>query len=122
MAGSVQLVGGDRLTKDLKRFDRAMADRSSMNGDAASLIAARARSGAPRRTGRLAASVQSSGQRDAAVVSSSARYAAPVHQGTRAPYRPARPFITDAVAQTRPRWLLSYQRAVTSLLARLVKG
>jgi len=117
----VELLGVQRLARDLRKLDRKLVERSAMNQDAANIYGRRGQQDAPRASGKLAASLRPKGLRTKAVVRSYVRYAGAVHWGNPKRGVKARPFLYDAVPATRPQWLASYQRAVEALL-RKIKG
>lgn len=86
-----------------------------------SLVAVQARARAPRRTGRLAASITSRTEQSGAVVGTSLDYATPVHQGVPARGIGARPFLRDAAQAAQPVVVATYAGDVRRVVSQ-VKG
>ena len=102
---AVEIVNGPQvaamwrgITTDLEHLDDPMTRALAIAVDAA-------QSGAPRRTGRLAGSHGTAPGAGAnrLTVTNTAPYARLVHNGTR--YLRARPWMTDAITSSEPRWL-----------------
>jgi hypothetical protein len=125
MAGQVvQVVGLEALQASLSRLARALPDVAPEQ--AAAVIGARARSGAPKRSGRLASSWAPSASAGEVQLRFGAVYAGAVHFGTgprvglRGPHniRP-NPFLTRAIDDTRAQWVDKYQNDIEDLLDRV---
>ena len=111
MIMTVTVEGADRLAATM----RQAADGLGMDAvqlDVARLIAAACKP--PRRTGRLAASIQPSTDANRAVVSVGAPYANCVEYGTK--YMRPRLFLTNAIEQTQSKWLGVYEVEAQRLL------
>jgi hypothetical protein len=120
-------VTGDRaLERRLRTAQRGLVDLSPTHRRTARLVASTARTMAPKRTGRLAASVGSRVDRRQAVITFGAVYAGPIHWGW--PDRPmpargwrggpitANPFAARAAKDTEPTWTRLYKGTVERLL------
>jgi hypothetical protein len=120
----LEVRGARQLRATLRRAGDDLEEMKAIHATVAGMVAAAAQSRAPRRTGRLAATVRPSGARTQAVVRAGyARvpYANPIHWGW--PRRGIRPslFLTSAAADTEPLWFATYTRAVDAILER-IKG
>lgn len=108
----VSVSGLARLRRDLRRAGQDMAELKAANAAAAQLVAAEAERRAPRRTGRLAASVRGNNSASRASVSAgraSLPYAGPIHWGWPARGIEANPFVVDAAQATESQWLPAYE-------------
>lgn len=109
----VRVDGLGKLQRALRQLDADTTDLKDANAAAASLVAAAASARAPRRTGRLAASIRGNRATSRATVrGGGARvpYAGPVHWGWPSRRIEAQPFITDAAQATESMWLPLYER------------
>jgi len=112
--GSAELASAlDAIGSGLKQLDQA-AD------DTVTLIVARAKSLAPKATGKLSRSIAGRGTGSTATVSTSVDYAAPVHFGVPSRNMRPRPFLYGAVDAERTRIVAAYERNVQSLIERKV--
>jgi len=96
---AIQVAGLKELRRDLGVMDKALPrEVSKANKAAAEIIAAEARSRAPRRSGRLATSIKAGTSGPRALVRSRLPYANTIHWGrlTRGPVT-GRPFISEAI-------------------------
>ena len=108
---SIHVEGAARRRTTLDAATAELDDLTGVNLDAAQVVAHRAQVTAPRRTGRLAASVHAeSGPHEATVVAGNSQvdYARPVHKRD--------PFITKAFDVTRPQWLDAYTDYLDTLV------
>lgn len=96
MAERVKVIGVERLRATLGAAERDLDSMEQAGLRSAQLVAQQARSGAPKRTGRLSRSVTPSAQGNTARVSASAPYGVYVEFGTRR--MRARPFLRPALA------------------------
>lgn len=104
--------GATNLRRTLRRAADDLDDLTRPNTQAAS-IAARAGSRlAPRRSGRLASSLHSSGTKDTGLVTSSLPYAGPIHWGWRARNIAPQPFLSDGAQNTQGQWFPVYEAAL----------
>lgn len=88
------------------------------------IVAPAAKTKAPKRTGRLAGSVRTSGTTTAATVRvgyASVPYAGPIHYGWPARNIEPQPFVIDAGRATESRWVAAFQAGIDKLLSR-IKG
>jgi hypothetical protein len=118
---TITVTGQRQLKRSLKNIDGAMADLKLIHADAAKIVETRAETLAPRRSGKLAKSVRSSGTKSAGVVrsgSSSVEYAGPVHFGWPAKNIAPQPFLYDALDQRSDEVIAVYQRRVNAVIRR----
>ena len=119
-----EIIGADRCAATLNVAAYRLARLDSAPRQASVTVASETRRRAPRRTGRLAASVAPSPQGNAARVIVAARYAWPVHSGVRAPlpgHQPGRPFAANAADATEAVWVGQYADNVNRVMG-TVKG
>ncbi|MFI6688910.1 hypothetical protein [Streptomyces sp. NPDC050485] len=138
MAATVYAIDGMR---DVRRALRRVGGNELLNGlkgvtsRAATVVERAAATLAPRRSGRMARTLRSSGTRTMAIVRAgraSVRYAGPVHWGWPSRPNPARgwrggpiggfPFIAIAAQRTEPEWRDNYERALRELVRRAEAG
>lgn len=121
MAGPVLEVHGLReLRRNLRRLEDDAADLKEANATAAQTVAAAAAARAPKRTGRLAASIRGNRAVGRATVKSlpSVAYAGPIHWGWPARHIDGQPFILEGAQQTEGVWLPAYEAAVARAVER----
>lgn len=115
----VEVEGADRLASTLAKAARDLdAQADDAAGEVADLVARDARGRTPRRTGALASTVSAHGpvvQAGSTLVD----YAPYVHFGVRSRNIPARPFLTDAVTATQPRWADLVMARLSRILSRI---
>lgn len=121
MTNGVTVEGADTLARTMHAASDDLADMGRPAGTTARLIANRARVGAPRLTGALAASVRPATDGGTAEVMSALVYANRTHWGYAAVGQRAQPFIADARAQTESQWMGAYQDEAERIL-HTVKG
>lgn len=110
-----------RVRRDLKRFEGAIDDLKEIHAKAARVVEKEVGRVVPRRSGRLAASVRSSGQARTGVVRSgrvSVPYAGVIHYGWKAHNIEAQPFLTDAYRNVRAEVADVYEDGMTGLIRR----
>jgi hypothetical protein len=117
VATQTELVGADRLRRDLKTASRKLDDLSTGHGRAGEIVAARARSLAPRRSGALASSVGSRGTPGAMEAYATAPYAGVHEYGWGARHIRAQPYLRPAAEETQSAW----ERAYTAELVGIVE-
>ena len=118
----VSVVGLAKLRRELRRAGDDLADLKDANAAAAAIVAAAAEARAPRRTGRLAATVRGNRAASRASVSAgraSVPYAGPIHWGWPARGIEANPFVTDAAQATEHVWLSAYERQLETVAHKL---
>ena len=111
--------GADRLAATLRAAGNKLGDMTQASTTAAQAVTADAKSKAPRRTGRLAASIVGEGRRNTARVTAGAPYAAYVEFGTARV--PARPYMRPALAARQAQIVDAYA-AETDRIIGTVKG
>ena len=120
----VRVVGAQQLRRTLRAAGRDLTDLKEANARAAAFVAAASRTTAPRRSGRLAASVRGNRAAGRARVSAggaSVPYAGPIHWGWPSHNIAPQPWISEQAEQTQPVWLGMYQDDVQRALDQ-VKG
>ena len=122
----VQVVGAAELRASLDRLARQLPDVAPEA--AADLIGRRARSAAPKRSGRLASSWAPDAGQGVLALGFGTPYAGAVHWGTgpraglRGPHNiRANPFLWRAIDDTQPQWESRYDQEINRLLEQ-VKG
>lgn len=125
----LKLEGGRNLRRTLREAGSDLTELKAANAQAASIVAGRAQSWAPVASGRLAATVRSSGTKTAGIVragnnrksASGVPYAAPIHWGWKARNIRANPFMSYSAQSTEPTWLALYESLVNTALSK-IKG
>ncbi|GIG69741.1 HK97 gp10 family phage protein [Phytomonospora endophytica] len=117
-AFTIDVDGAAQLRRTLRKAGADAADLKDANAAAAAIVARAGAAAAPRRTGRLAASVRGNRAVGAAVVrAGGARvpYAAPIHWGWPRRGIAAQPFLSDAARATEALWLAAFFRDMQSI-------
>lgn len=117
----VEVEGATKAVATLNLAALRLRDLSSGATTASSVVASSGRTRAPRRTGRLAASITGRSEQSDAVVVASVRYAAPVHYGVPSKRMAPRPFLSSAAAATQTVWVQAYATNVARVMD-AVKG
>lgn len=118
----VRVEGVRQLRRALSAAGDDLADFREANAAAAAIAAAAGRSQAPHRSGRLVASVRSSGTKTQAVIrAGGARipYAGPIHWGWQRRHITAQPFLSAGAQGSEPSWLPVYTAAIDRIVARI---
>lgn len=110
----IKVHGLPELKATMRKAAAEMQEMKDAHLKAAQLVAAAGRGTAPRRTGRLSASVSGDRESAKAVIVATAPYAAFVHYGTR--YMAARPWLLRTAEQTQAQWLPIYERELQQIL------
>lgn len=108
----ITVQGVERLVSTLHGAAEEIAQMDTANARAGAIIAGAARSRAPRRTGRLAASISV----DKAGITASAAYAGPIHWGWPSRNIDPQPFAMNAARATEPQWIGLYEDGVQKAL------
>jgi hypothetical protein len=116
---TVEVVGLERLQSTLSDAADKLGDLSAVNRDVAAAVAAAVR--APKRTGRLAASVRPKPTKTDAAVVASAPYASVIEYGSTKRHIRANPFLATAFANTEKTTTAMYAKALQGI-ADDVKG
>lgn len=119
---TVRVSGGAELRRALKRAGVELSDLKDSNRKVAGLVAGIAQTRAPRRLGRLAASVRGNRAVSRATVSAGSvalPYAAPIHWGWPSRNIEPQPFIAAAAQETEPVWLPIYEQEVRQIAGRV---
>jgi len=110
-SATVKVDGLPRLRRALRDAGREVADLKAANAAAAALVAAAAAARAPRRSGRLAATLRGNravGRATVLAGGASVPYAAPIHWGWAARGIEAQPFVSEAAQATEAAWVAAY--------------
>jgi hypothetical protein len=115
----VRVEGLAALTRTMRKAGEDLGDLKEANARAAAIVIARAAAIAPRRSGRLAATLRSSkvaGRARIMAGRASVPYGPPIHWGWPARGIEAQPFISTAAQDTEPQWLPQYVADVQAAL------
>jgi len=118
----VEVEGLAELRRTMRRAAQDLGELKEVNAEAAEVILDSARRRVPRRSGRLASTLRSSGTKSAAVVRAgfkSVPYAPVVHFGWPEHGIEPQPFLTDAVDDTEREWRDLYRRAIARIMGRI---
>ena len=118
----VKVEGAARLRRTMRRAGADLEDLKAVNAAVAALVAGRAATRAPVRSGALAASVR--GNRAAATASvragrAAVPYAGPIHWGWPLRGIAADPFIAATAQDTEPVWVAMYRDGVEQAIAKV---
>ena len=116
---TVHVEGLAELSRTMKRAGDDITELKDAHTRAAQIVADRATSLAPKRTGRLAGNVRTSKQVQRARImagSQAVPYAGPIHWGWPARNIDANPFISNAAVDTQEQWLKAYQEDIQAAL------
>lgn len=123
----VKIEGARQLRRTLKDAGDDLNDLKEVNRAAAAVAANRAKTWAPRASGRLAGTVRSSGTKTAGIVragnnrktASGVPYANPIHWGWPGRNIKANPFLSYSAQATEPRWLKLYENYIEKTLSKI---
>ena len=112
--GSIQLKGASELARGLKKAGADMKDLRQVNKEAAQIVVPEAKSLAPHKSGKLAASVRAGSKR--------VPYAGVINYGW--PGHNIKPthFANQAAKNTEPQWTQLYADAVQKIINRITTG
>jgi hypothetical protein len=119
---TVQVEGARQLRSALRRAEGNLDDLKAAHAAVSLYVAQQAAARAPRRTGRLAATVRGTRQATRARVSAgraSVPYAGPIHWGWPSRGIAPQPFIADTARSTETVWVQMYRTEVDRILARI---
>lgn len=119
MAGFLQVRGLRELQKALKVAGDDLGELKALNGRAAQIVADAAGPHAPRKSGRLSASVRVGATNRAGIVRAgkgSVPYAGVIHWGWSRRGIKAQPWLADAAASSEGRWTDAYKAGVEEIL------
>lgn len=115
-----EVEGAARLRTTLRRAGVTSAQLREPNRAAGRIVATAGRSSAPRRTGRLAATVRAAGSTPRVAVVTAGRRSVPyggvIHWGWPARNIPSQPWLSDAARATEPVWIREYDDHVRGLI------
>lgn len=118
----VQVDGVKRLRRDLKKLGDNLDDLKDVNAQVAQIVATRAEARAPKRSGRLAASVRGNravGRATVLAGKSAVPYAGPIHWGWPKHHIEAQPFVSEAAEETEAEWLDLYSTGIDKAVEKL---
>jgi phage gpG-like protein len=121
VAGSVVVVGADRLQATLRRAARDVGHMDRAAASVGSQVTRDARGRAPKRTGRLARSITPRVVAPDVEIGSTLVYAGVIHNGWPRHNISAQPFLADTLAADQPRIVATYAADVDRALDN-VKG
>lgn len=116
---ALQVQGAAKLRRTLKRAGLSVQDLKDAHKKVAEMVAERSAPDAPRRTGRLAASVRASGTQSAAIVRAgrkSVPYAGVIHWGWKAHHITAQPWLSEAAESSQTTWEGMYLQAIEKII------
>ncbi len=123
MARAVLHVEGmPAVRRKLRALGDDLVDLKEANARAAAIVATAAAARAPKRTGRLAASIRGNravGRAEVKAGGARVPYAGPVHWGWPARGITAQPFAAEAAQQTEHVWLPAYAEDVARVVDKL---
>lgn len=118
----VRVEGARELRKSLKAAGVEMADLKAVNANVAAMVASAASAAAPRKSGRLAASVRGNKAVATARISAGTAgvpYAGPIHWGWPARNIEPQPFIADTALALQDQWVGLYEAGIADILAKV---
>lgn len=115
-SGVYQVTGAAELRKTLHAAGADLADLTAVNKRVGDVVATAARPRVPVRSGRLVGSLHPTVTAGKVTVSSSLRYAGPLHWGWPAHHVSANPFLSDAATSTEQAWVDLYFREVQDIV------
>lgn len=116
----IKTRGFTELRDTIKAAQRDLADMTETNREVASYVLARTR--APHRSGRLAATGRVSGTKSAAIIRFGTRtvnYVQPIHWGWGRRNIPANPFLTRAGRVNEPGWVGIYSNRLEEIIQQI---
>lgn len=120
-----QVEGGRQLRKSLRDAGDNLTDLKIVHGQAAAVAARRVEARAPRRSGRLAATIRGAGTKTAGIVragnNSKVPYAPVIQWGWGRRHIKANPFATLGAQESESTWLPLYERYVETTI-NTIKG
>lgn len=129
----ISVEGARELRRSLRRAGSDLKDLKDANGRAAEIAAIASRALAPKKSGRLAGTIRSSGTKTAGILragSAGAPYANAVHWGrkmwpntrhyraTRSTVRP-QPFLSEGATNSEGQWLPIYFAELETIINRI---
>lgn len=118
----VQVEGGRALRRSLRAAGDDLSDLKDAHTESARIAAGAAQVRVPVRTGRLRATVRSSGTLSAGVIRAgraSVPYANPIHWGWPARHITAQPFASHGAQASQPQWVPVFEAALHRALQKV---
>ena len=116
---TVRVMGARELRRALKKAGENMSELRTAHKNAGLTVANAARGRAPRRTGRLDASVKSKPTTTKARVGSNLVYAAPIHWGWPDRNISPNPWLWSAAKETEATWIADYEREIQAIIRKV---
>ena len=121
--GTVKVEGLRAFTRSLKAADEdLLKEIKKLNKDAATIAMEASARLAPRRTGKLAASLRASGTQRAGIVRAGGKkvpYANPIHWGWFKRHIKPQPFISKGAQDSEGRWLPLYEAGIDGIVRKI---
>lgn len=117
----VAVEGGRELRRRLRTVEGGLEDLKTEHRWVATYVLGRARPGAPRRTGALAANGRASGTKTMSTVrygSVRVPYAAPIHYGWPQRHISPHPWVITAAQQSEAVWVAHFNQTIADLVER----
>jgi hypothetical protein len=118
-APALEVEGARKLRASLKAAGVGVQDLKDAHKAVADQVARDARPVTPRRSGRLAASVRTSGTQTAAIIRAGKKavpYAGPIHWGWPSRGIAPQPWLADTAAATQGTWENTYMQALERII------
>jgi hypothetical protein len=118
----MEVEGARQLRRTLARAGHDLDDMVAANAAVSALVATRAKSTAPHRSGRLAGSIRGSKAKASSVVRAGGAavvYAGVIHYGWPAHNIEANPFLVDTARATEPQWRGMYLAGINKALSKV---
>lgn len=121
-SAGISVEGGKTLRRTLRQAGDNLEDLKAAHDKAAKIAADASAALAPKRTGRLAATIRGSGTKTAGIMRagySSVPYAGPIHWGWPSRNISPQPFLSDGATNSQGRWLPVYEAAVDGAIQKV---
>jgi hypothetical protein len=118
----IKVEGLKELSRALKRMEGNVQDLTAVNRDAAGLVASRAMSRAPVRSGRLKKSIRAGASKSRGYVAAGRKlvpYAGPIHFGWHRRHIVPNPFIYEALDERHDEVVAKYEKEIGDLVRRV---
>lgn len=120
----IKVEGLRQLRKTLREAGDDLSDLKALNKEAADIAARASAARAPVRSGKLKASIRSSGTKTAGIVRAGKKavpYAGPIHWGWFKRNIKPQPFISNGAKDSEGQWLPIYEQGIDGIV-RKVEG
>lgn len=124
MDAGIQIEGAREFRRAAKKAGMDLKDLRAIHKAAAGIVVTKARSWAPRTSGRLASTIRAGATQRAAIVragnnrtsKTGVPYANPIHWGWKARNIKANPFLSYSAQSTEAQWIEKYNDMIDDLL------